>query len=310
MNDTLQEKRPALLVLAAGIGSRYGGLKQMDPVGPHGETIIDYSVYDAIRAGFGKLVFVIRRDIEELFKEKIGSRFEKRIQVEYAFQELDCVPQGFTVPANRKKPWGTAHAVLVAQDKITEPFGVINADDFYGRNSLKILADELQQLQETEPAQFFLVGFVLRNTLSEFGSVSRAICCCDATGSLQEVVEYTKIFKEGSGARFTDDSGSEQTLTGDELVSLNTWGFTPALFTHLREQFDEFLKVHGGEEKSEFFIPSVINRLLDSGKADVKVLRTPDSWFGVTYPEDKAHVVKSIQALIDQGAYPEKLWTS
>lgn len=296
--------KPSLLVLAAGMGSRYGGLKQIDPVGPSGETIMDYSVYDALRAGFGKLVFVIRRDIEEAFKQTIGARFEKKIQVEYVFQELNKVPAGFTVPAGRTKPWGTGHAILMGADAVREPFAVINADDFYGASSFRALA---QHLQAGTP-DYAMVGFVLRNTLSEFGSVARGVCRVGADGMLQGVTELTKIERDAAGIKHTDATGVHP-LTGDEIVSLNMWGFTPGLFQHLREQFGAFLAQRGQEEKAEFYIPTVVNTVMEKGQGRVKVLPTPDSWFGVTYREDRPRVIESVRQLVARGDYPQKLWT-
>jgi len=286
------------------MGSRYGGLKQIDPVGPAGETIIDYSIYDALRGGFGKLVFVIRRDLEAPFKEVIGARFEKRLPVEYVFQELDKLPAGFTVPPGRSKPWGTTHAILMGEDVIREPFAAINADDFYGADSFRVLA---QQLQSGTP-DYSMVGFVLRNTLSEFGSVARGVCQVSSEGYLQTVTELTKIEKDGTGATYTGTSGTVQKLTGDEAVSMNMWGFTPSIFPHLRRELSEFLTHHGREEKSECYIPSVVNNLVSNGRERCRVLRSTASWFGVTYREDRPRVVASIRDLITQGLYPEKLW--
>ena len=297
-------KHLTLLVLAAGVGSRYGGLKQIDPIGPGGETIIDYSIYDAINAGFNKLVFVIRRDIEAAFKEAIGARFEKRVKVEYVFQELDKLPSGFSVPLNRSKPWGTGQAILAGADVIDEPFGVINADDFYGTSSFRVLARHLQ----SGAAGYAMVGFVLRNTLSEFGSVARGVCEVTADGFLKSVTELTRIEKDGAGAKFVDGSGKTFPLTGDEVVSMNMWGFTSTVFEHLREQFVTFLERQGREEKSEFYIPSVVNALIGSGQERLRVLRSADSWFGVTYREDRPRVVGSISQLIGQKHYPERLW--
>jgi hypothetical protein len=295
--------KPALLVLAAGMGSRYGGLKQIDPVGPNGETIIDYSIYDALRAGFGKVVFVIRRDIEDQFKQIIGARFEKKVAVDYAFQELDKLPPGFSVPNNRTKPWGTGHAILMAADAVREPFAAINADDFYGATSFRVLAEHLG----SGSADFAMVGFILRNTLSEFGSVARGVCKTNAGGFLESVTEMTKIERDGAAAKTVGPDGEALALTGDETVSMNMWGFTPALFGDLREQFVEFLKRHGQEEKSEFYIPAAVNGLVRAGRARVKVLRTTDPWFGVTYREDRPLVVDGIRKLIARGDYPEKL---
>ena len=296
--------KPALLVLAAGIGSRYGGLKQIDPVGPHGETIIDYSIYDALRAGFGRVVFVIRRDIEAAFKTTIGARFERRVPVTYVFQELDQLLPGFSPPPGRKKPWGTGHAILAGAGAIQEPFGVINGDDFYGMTSFELLARQLQ----SGTREYALVGFVLRNTLSEFGSVARGVCEADAKGLLVTATELTKIEPDGSAARYTDSAGGVHPLTGDEIASMNMWGFMPSIFDHLRREFAVFLSAHPGDEKVEFFIPTVVNSLIQAGRERVKVLRTPDSWFGITYREDRPRVTESVRQLIRQGRYPEQLW--
>jgi dTDP-glucose pyrophosphorylase len=296
--------KPTLLVLAAGMGSRYGGLKQIDPVGPNGETIIDYSIFDAMRAGFGKLVFVIRQDIEAAFREAIGARFEKRLPVEYVFQELDKLPPGFTVPPNRTKPWGTGQAILMAENVIREPFAAINADDFYGAASFRVLAEHLR----SGSRDYAMVGFVLRNTLSEFGSVARGACNVGLDGYLQGVTELTKIEKDGPGAKYVDAKGAMQRLSGDEPVSMNMWGFTTSLFPHLREQLIEFLKQHGQEEKSEMYIPTVVNELVKTGKEKCQVLRSTDPWFGVTYREDRPFVVEGIRKLIARGDYPQTLW--
>ena len=296
--------KPTLLILAAGMGSRYGGLKQIDPVGPAGETIIDYSIYDALRAGFGKLVFVIRKDIEQQFKEIIGARFEKRVAVEYVFQELDKLPPGFSLPAGRTKPWGTTHAILMAENVVKEPFAAINADDFYGQQAYKLLANYLT----SGSSDYAMVGFILKNTLSDFGSVARGVSRTDAADYLTSVVEMMKIERDGAAAKNTDAEGKITRLTGDEAVSMNFWGFTPALFPQLKTKFTEFLKKSGGELKSECYIPSTVNDLVIAGQAKVKVLRTHDSWFGVTYREDRPMVVESIRKLIARGDYPEKLW--
>jgi UTP-glucose-1-phosphate uridylyltransferase len=295
--------KPTLLVLAAGMGSRYGGLKQIDPVGPSGETIIDYSIYDALRAGFGKAVFVIRHDIEQPFREIVGSKFEKRLPVEYAFQELDSLPDGFTVPTGRTKPWGTGHAILMAESLIREPFAMINADDFYGADSFRVLGQQLQQTR-TDSNDYSMVGFTLRKTLSEHGTVARGVCQVDDAGKLQRLVEMLKIEKAGNGARQGD-----VTLTGDEPVSMNFWGFTPTLFGHLHFELVKFLQAHGTEEKSEMLIPTVVNTLVDEGRVTCQVLRTPSSWFGVTYKEDRPIVIESVRQLIAKGEYPAKLWS-
>ncbi len=295
---------PTLLVLAAGMGSRYGGLKQIDPVGPAGETIIDYSIFDALRAGFGKLVFVIRKDIEQQFREIVGARFEKRVAVEYVFQALEDIPPRFTVPAGRTKPWGTTQAILLAANAIHEPFAAINADDFYGADGYRSLAGHLT----SDSPDYSMVGFVLRNTLSDFGSVARGVCQVSDDGYLQHIMELTKIERDGNGARNTDASGTVTKFTGDEPVSMNMWGFTPRIFDQLRERFEKFLEANPTDLKSECYIPMTVGELIRSGEARVKVLRSRDSWFGVTYREDRPRVVESIRKLIAEGSYPESLW--
>jgi len=295
---------PTLLVLAAGMGSRYGGLKQIEAVGPSGETIIDYSIFDAMRAGFGKLVFIIRRDIEQPFKEVVGSRFEKRIAVDYVFQELDKIPAGFSVPAGRTKPWGTSQAILMAADAIKEPFAVINADDFYGAESYQVMSKHLQM----GTGDYAMVGFVLRNTLSEFGTVARGVCRVGSDGFLEQVVELTAIARDGDHAKDTAGDGTVTMLTGDEPVSMNMFGFTPQVFGKLQDHFKKFLEANGADLKKECYIPSTVNEMLVAKQAKVKVLRSNDSWFGVTYREDHAHVVESIRQLVKNGKYPESLW--
>lgn len=296
---------PTLLVLAAGMGSRYGGLKQIEPVGPGGEAIIDYSIYDAMRAGFGKLVFVIRKDIEGPFKEFVGARFEKRIPVEYVFQELDMIPAGFAVPEGRTKPWGTTQAILLTEDVIQEPFAAINADDFYGAESYKVLAEHLK----SGSPDYAMVGFVLRNTLSDFGTVARGVCQVNNDGYLKGIVELTSIAREGDQAKNTDSEGKVTTLTGNEPVSMNYWGFTPQIFPQLREHFTKFLHASGKDAKKECYIPSTVNDIILAGQGKVKVLHSNDPWFGVTYREDHPHVVESIRRLIQAGRYPERLWS-
>ena len=302
--------KPTLVVLAAGIGSRYGGLKQLDPVGPDGEFIIDYSVFDAIRAGFGKAVFVIRRDIETAFREAIGSRFEGRLPVEYAFQELHALPAGFTLPPDRAKPWGTGHAILTAKAKVREPFAVINADDFYGRSGYRLLAERLSRTVagDGSVADFCMAGFVLRNTLSAHGHVARGICRTGADGMLATVTECTHIRPRGNGAVYQRGDGVEEVLTGDEIVSMNMWGFTPALFPMLEAGFVEFLRAGSGDPKAEYFIPSVVDDLIRAGRARAAVLPSDDRWFGVTYREDKPQVEAGIRALVARGEYPAPLW--
>ncbi len=301
--------KPTLLILAAGMGSRYGGLKQLDAMGPSGEVVLDYSVFDAIRAGFGKVVFVIRRDFEELFRTQIGSKFEGRIAVDYAFQDLNDLPAGFSVPEGRTKPWGTAHALLAAANVVNEPFLMINADDFYGQDAFKKIAADLTQPRPNDgKSHWSMVGFYLKNTLSEHGSVSRGVCKRDANGMLATVTEMTKIFKHGSGAENREVEGAYVPLTGDEVVSMNFFGFTPDIFPQLRQAFAEFLAKRGNELKSECYVPAEVDALINVGKAEVRVLETTGKWFGVTYPEDKAEVVASIRALIDAGEYPQSLW--
>jgi hypothetical protein len=301
--------QPSLVVLAAGLGSRYGGLKQMDPVGPNGEAVLDYSVFDARRAGFGKVVFVIRRDIEEAFRSTIGRHFESRLDVRYCFQELDILPVGFLVPAGRTKPWGTGHALLCAEAEVSEPCAVINADDFYGAESYQVMCDYLSR--PADPAlgpQYAMVGFKLDSTLSEHGSVARGLCETDAEDFLTSVVELTAIEKIPGGARNLEPDGSYRPLTGKEIVSMNFWGFTPEIFPQLKAAFANFLATQSTHPKSEFYIPWVVNTLLQEKRARVKVLRTPASWFGVTYREDRPVVVESICKLIGQGLYPQPLW--
>lgn len=288
-----------LLVMAAGMGSRYGGLKQLDPVGPNGETIIDYSVYDAIRSGFNKVVFIIRREFEKEFKSQITNKYEGSIKVEFAFQELNALPNNFNCPEGRIKPWGTGQAILTAAGLINEPFVAINGDDFYGRDSYGVIAD----YYKSEGDSFSMVAFQLGNTLSDFGGVSRGLCAVE-NGLLSTVVETHNI-KRGSEGVTSDEDIS---LDGTEPVSMNVWGFTPDLFDHLRSMFHDFLERDGKEMKSEFLIPSVVNNLIYANTKHVKVLRTDSSWFGVTYKEDKPYVVKQIQALIDNDEYPNKLF--
>lgn len=299
--------RPTLLVLSAGIGSRYGGLKQLDPVGPSGEIIIDYSIYDAIRAGFGKVVFVIRKDIEKDFKYFIGKKYQNKIDIEYAFQEIDKLPAGFKVPDDRKKPWGTGHAILISKNQIKESFAVINADDFYGKSGYKLIADYLVK-NEGHAKNYCMAGFTLGKTLSEFGSVSRGVCSTDRGGFLENVVERTKIEKQSEEIHYVDEAGISHLLTGEEIVSMNMWGFSVAIFTHLEKMFTEFLEKNISNPKAEFFIPSVVNALIEEKKANVKVLESSDSWFGITYREDKNFVVRKIRELIDSGVYPAKLF--
>jgi choline kinase len=306
-------KAPTLLVLAAGMGSRYGGLKQMDPVGPSGETILDYSVYDALRAGIRKVVFVIRQEMELAFRQQVCVRFRQRIAVEYVFQELDKLPAGFQEPETRTKPWGTTHAILMAKDAIHEPFAVINADDFYGAESFHALAEILGTSQnKTGPDEmarnYAMIGFILRNTLSDFGAVARGLCRLDADGYLATIEELTGIECHGGSIQNRDKEGHITELTGDELVSMNMWGFQPGVFRLLEAEFQRFLSVHGSSLQAECYIPSTIHSLIVAGQARVQVLSSPASWFGVTYREDRPKIVESLQRLIRDGHYPETLW--
>ncbi len=291
------------------MGSRYGGLKQLDAMGPHGKVVMDYSVFDAIRAGFGKVVFVIRRDFEEQFKKQLGDKFSRHIRVEYAFQDLNDLPAGFALPEGRNKPWGTAHAMLAAAGVIHEPCLMINADDFYGRDAFRIIAEDLRTPRpEDGKAHYSMAGFLLRNTLSEHGSVARGVCSRDANGMLASLTEMTKIFKTADGAENREIEGAPVKLTGGEPVSMNFFGFTPDIFEHLRVAFTEFLRANIGDLKAECYVPKVVDTLIRDGKADVRVVETSGKWFGVTYPEDKIEVVNSIKALVDAGEYPSPLW--
>ena len=285
--------------MAAGMGSRYGGLKQLDPVGPSGETIIDYSVYDAIRAGFNKVVFIIRKDFEEDFRSKITNKYKGKIRVEFAFQDLNDLPEGFLCPEGRVKPWGTGHAILTASQLIHEPFVAINGDDFYGRESFEIVADYYQDKNAT----YSMVAFQLDKTLSEFGGVTRGLCTVK-NDLLDTVIETGELKRSESGV----SSDRDIQLDGSEPVSMNVWGFTPDLFDHLRAMFVDFLHKEGDEMKSEYLIPTVINNLIRSGEKDIHVLRTGSKWFGVTYKEDKPFVTQQVQSLIDCGVYPKQLF--
>jgi len=294
--------------MAAGMGSRYGSLKQIDPVGPAGETIIDYSIFDALRAGFGKVVFIIRKDIETDFREVFISKLEKHIEIDYVFQELDKLPKGFSVPRGRVKPWGTGHAILMAADKVKEPFAAINADDFYGAGAFRVMADYLSSLDPGNQSEYAMVGYDLCNTMSEYGSVSRGICTKDENGWLLEVVERTKIRFVGEGIEDVQENGESLVLHRNEIVSMNFWGFTPGFFNQAEPLFVDFLKDNLENLKSEFYIPLAVDLLIKSNKAKVKVLQSHDRWFGVTYKEDKPLVVEKLSQLHREGIYPGKLW--
>ena len=299
--------KPTLLVLAAGMGSRYGSLKQMDGVGPNGEAIIDYSVYDAIRAGFGKVVFVIRHSFEADFKEVFNAeRFGHKIEVEYVFQELDYLPEGFTLPEGRVKPWGTNHAVMMAAKAINEPFAVINADDFYGRTAYATIGDYLKGLADSE-GRYCMVGYQVSKTLSENGTVSRGVCTVDEEGNLRGMVERTQT-ERVDGTIVFHDGGADEPLAEDTPVSMNLFGFTPDYFRHSEAHFKEFLPANIDNLKAEFFIPLMVNKVINDGTATMRVLKTTSDWFGVTYKEDKPMLMAKIEELITAGEYPRNLW--
>lgn len=301
--------KPQLLVMAAGVGSRYGGLKQLEPVGPDGETVMDYALYDAKRAGITRVVFVIRRDFEAAFREKVGSKYARWMDVAYAFQELDQLPEGFALPQARTKPWGTGHAILAARNEIKSPFIAINADDFYGRRAFEKLAEFLSRPPESTVEPYAMVAFQMANTLSEHGTVARGVCEVGADGLLKAVVEHTGLERAGDEIRESAKEGSLRRFTGREPVSMNFWGFQPSLFDHLQEQFTTFLKDRGQDLKAEFYIPTAVDELIRKGRATVRVLETPDRWFGVTYREDKDAVVARIRELVQAGEYPRSLWS-
>ena len=302
--------KPTLLLLAAGMGSRYGGLKQLDGLGPNGETIMDYSIYDAVKGGFGKIVFVIRKDFEQDFREKILSKYEGHVPAELVFQSLDSLPEGFSVPEGREKPWGTNHAVLMAKDVINEPFLVINCDDFYNRDAFMVIGKFLSNLPEGSKNKYAMVGFRVGNTLSENGTVARGICSKDADGNLTTVVERTEIKRVDGPVCYKDEEGNWIAVEDNTPVSMNMWGFTPDYFDYSEAYFKEFLSDPKNMEnlKAEFFIPLMVNKLINEKTATVEVLDTTSKWFGVTYAADRDDVVARIQKLIDEGVYPNKLF--
>ena len=302
--------KPTLLLLAAGMGSRYGGLKQLDGLGPNGETIMDYSIYDAIKAGFGKIVFVIRKDFEKDFKEKILSKYEGHIPAELVFQSLDALPEGFTVPGGREKPWGTNHAVMMAKDVIKEPFCVINCDDFYNRDSFMVLGKFLAELPENAKNNYAMVGFRVGNTLSENGTVARGVCSTDESGLLTTVVERTEIMRVDVKVCYKDEQGQWVAIADNTPVSMNMWGFTPDYFEYSKAYFKEFLADEKNRTnlKAEFFIPLMVNKLVNDKTATVKVLDTTSKWFGVNYSADREGTVERIQSLVNEGMYPAKLF--
>ena len=299
--------KPTLFVLAAGMGSRYGGLKQLDGLGPNGETIMDYSIYDAVRAGFGKIVFVIRRSFEKDFNDYVVDKFKDIIPVEIVYQEIENVPAGYSYNQERKKPWGTNHAILMGKDVIKEPFAVINADDYYGQESFQILHDFLIKLKG-KSNEYCMVAYHVGNTLSESGAVSRGVCSSDKNGYLTTVVERTQIERIGGKIQYKDENNNQFDLDENTPVSMNMWGFTPDYFEYSYEKFKEFLLEKGDDIKSEFYIPSMVNELITTKKVTVKVLESPSKWFGVTYAEDRSQVVFKINELIKKGIYPARLW--
>ena len=299
--------KPTLLILAAGMGSRYGGIKQLDHVGPSGETIMDYSVYDAMQADFGKVVFVIRKSIETPFCNIVLQKYQNVIPCEYVFQELDSLPAGYRLSENRQKPWGTGHAILMAADAIQEPFAVINADDFYGRDAFAQMGRFLQNT-DSKSNHWAMVGYRLANTLSEFGFVSRGVCCMDANNMLINVTERTKIRRGTKGVVYQDEKGNEIVLDENLPVSMNFWGFTPTLFAYLKDGFEKFLKNNQQNLTAEYYIPSEVSRRIDKKNADVQLITTSSHWFGITYAEEKAAAAAQIKTLIETKHYPERLW--
>ena len=300
--------KPTLFVLAAGMGSRYGGLKQLDGLGPNGETIMDYSIFDAIRGGFGKIVFVIRKDFEQDFRDKVLSKYEGHIPTELTFQAIDDLPEGFTCPEDRTKPWGTNHAVLMGKSVINEPFAVINADDFYGRDAFAVMGKWLSELPEGSTGKYSMVGFRICNTLSENGTVARGVCAKNEASMLTDVVERTEIMRVDGVISYKDENGEWVPVGEETPVSMNFWGFTPDYFQYSEEQFIDFLKENADKPKAEYFIPLVVDNLINSGKATCEVLDTTAKWFGVTYAADRPGTVEKIQSLVDAGEYPAKLF--
>ncbi len=295
-----------LVVMAAGMGSRYGGLKQIDPIGPNGEIIIDYSVYDAVKAGFSKVVFIIKKENEAVFRELIGNKLEKLVDVDYAFQSVEDIPGGNTY--GREKPWGTGHAVLCAKPFVKTPFAVINSDDFYGKTTFTGLQDFLSKVEDNNRYQYAMMGFILENTLTDNGSVARGICDVSSEGFLKQITERTKIQKFGAETKF-EENGIWTTIPEGSYVSMNTWGFTLSIFDELEARFPQFLKdSQDNILKAEYFLPSVVDALIQEKKADVKVVPCGEKWYGVTYKEDKQPVVESIQKMVDAGIYPKNLW--
>lgn len=303
--------KPTLVILAAGMGSRYGGLKQIDPIDEKGHKIIDFSIYDAMRAGFEKVTFIIKKENEKDFRDCIGNDVSKKMQVEYVFQDLNNVPAGFQIPEGRVKPWGTAHAILCCKDAVKEPFAVINADDYYGVSAYQSLYDFLTKEHDQMKLPFCMVGYELKNTLTEYGSVARGCCKMDDNGYLETIIERTSIIKTADGAAYTEDDGATYIpIPEDTLVSMNMWGFVPGIFDELQKSMDRFFaeEVEKNPMKAECYLPMEVGRMINEGKAAVKVLSSKDRWFGVTYKEDKPFVEESVSRLKEQGVYPERLW--
>jgi choline kinase len=298
--------KPTLLILAAGMGNRYGGLKQLDEVGANGETIMDYSIFDAKRAGFGKIVFVIRKDFAAEFEKKILSKYVNQIDAEYVFQDIGDIPDDCSFNANRKKPWGTGHAVMVAEKAINTPFAVVNADDFYGFNAFRVTAEYLQKIQEMQ-GKYSMVGYVINNTLSESGYVSRGVCMVDENNILTNVVERTKIERKNGLISYIDANSENETIPDNAIVSMNFWGFTPDYFGYSKQLFAKFLNENYNNVEAEFYIPTVVNNLINTKQAEVKVLETDSKWFGITYAEDKAKTILNIKQLTEKGEYPQKI---
>lgn len=311
MEEGKRKEKPVLVIMAAGMGSRYGGLKQIDPVDEQGNIIIDFSIYDAVKAGFGKVVFIIKKQIEEEFKKSVGERIAKYVQVEYVYQELFKLPEGFTVPEGRVKPFGTGHAILCAKEVISGPFAVINADDFYGRHAFEEIYKQLTTVEDDEKYRYAMVGYQLHNTLTENGFVARGVCQVDENHRLEKITERTRIEKHGEDAQYTEDDGKTWvTLPKQSLVSMNMWGFTESILTELESRFRVFLteELVKNPLKAEYFLPFVVDELLQEKRATVDVLETPDVWHGVTYKEDRPCVMAAIKELKDKGIYPEVLW--
>ncbi|MDO5423915.1 MAG: sugar phosphate nucleotidyltransferase [Eubacteriales bacterium] len=304
-------KKPVLVIMAAGMGSRYGGLKQIDPVDGEGHIIMDFSIYDAVRAGFEKVIFIIKKENEKAFREAIGDRIQKNVEVSYAFQRLENLPEGFEVPEGREKPWGTGHAVLSCIDEIDGPFAVINADDFYGRHAFEEIYQFLSTHQDDETYRYTMVGYILGNTLTDNGHVARGVCVTDENGYLQKIDERTHIIKKDGGAAYTEDDGKTwETISTDSIVSMNMWGFSRSMLDELNARFPKFLaeNIPENPKKCEYFLPFVVDELLKEGKATVQVLKSFDQWYGVTYKADKEVVMNAVQKMKEEGLYPQGLW--